>query len=45
MKKILIVMALLYIGYAYGDQMMSSGAEIAQAAKPAWTQLQEFLNK
>ena len=45
MKKILIVMALLYIGYAYGDQIVNSGSEIAQAAKPAWAQLQEFLDK
>ena len=45
MKNVILIVGLLYVGYAYGGQMISVGAEIVDSASPAWGQLQEFLNK
>jgi|TARA_R110002020_G_scaffold21377_1_gene72641 hypothetical protein len=45
MKNVVLIIGLLYIGYAYGGQMISAGAEIIDGATPVWEQLQEFLNK
>jgi|TARA_R100001163_G_C5010710_1_gene156719 hypothetical protein len=45
MKKVILTLGLLYIGYAYGGQIMDAGAELVEGAGPAWERLQEFLEK
>ena len=45
MKKIIVIIGLLYVGYTYGDQISSIGSEMVDRAKPTWEQLQEFLEK
>jgi len=45
MKKIVIIAALLYVGYAYGDSLAAMGMNLVEKMQPALADLRDFLQK
>ena len=45
MKKIVVIAALLYVGYAYGDSLENMGANLVEKARPMFVEFQESLQK